>query len=173
MIFTEALEKGQHLGTEFLTWLWWRAETTNIIQVADGSNVSVDLCGNVALQRISDTKDRVTVVGDSSQYREGIAALREGKVPTRARFLFSQGRYSFEVILDAQWLTVRSMKYVSSIDPKDGEQTPESVLLDRMAIIDMGWSIVDQLFRSFMDIRTHQPWTQVWREIKAWTQEAA
>jgi len=93
MDFLDILREKAFLGREFLTWLWFKSEQTGgrielpgqkVIEVIFLDRMTLDLSD-------AETPQTVSLKGEHSELREGLAALKEGKKIEEARISLRSG----------------------------------------------------------------------------------
>ena len=147
-------------GREFLTWLWFVSEDT-------GGEVEVPGVGPVALwieEHLvlegpdSQSKENILKSGDVAGSAEAAAALSVGKKVTRARMGLTMDELQWSFTIDAEGLTLRSLK----IPPVDVEEEdaddPEALILIRMGLVRKALDAMDGLFSQFARLRLSSEW---------------
>ena len=157
--FTLLTEKG-FVGSEFLTWLWFRSEANDGIFSLPAPE------GEEAVEVWFD--DRLTLGAERGQSLENIlkgntpsiskeakTALMEGKKVLGAKIRIIRGRVEWVFTIKAETLDIHSLKL-----PESGYEDEESAFLDRIDLVEQLDSIVMRLFASFLDLRTGPRWAQ-------------
>lgn len=170
------------LGREFLTWLWYTAETIKERQkVADRNGdkeLEFDLWvdDRVVLESSAgQAQQNVLKGGDPSQSREAAAALQTGKTVRELKVGFNvKGYGEYTAILGCDELTPRSLKLPN---PKD-ENAPASTDPDELPIalrvrhLDTFLACLDGLFVKFLDARTAESWeSEGLKEMRDWVKK--
>jgi recombination associated protein RdgC len=162
MDFLDTLKDKAFLGREFLTWLWFKSEQSGgRIDLSDGKVVEVILRDRMTLDLAdTDTPQTVTIRGDQSQLREGLAALKEGKKIEEARVSMRASDNEFTMVLKGTWFSFGSFATPPVLPPEedDSEQGPEGRLLEKIALVEEGLEIVDALFEQFLRLRVSESW---------------
>lgn len=151
------------LGREFLTWLWYTAETTreSLSLAVDGKPLAFDLWvdDRVVLESGGGvTQQSVMKGGDPSQSREASAALSTGKTVRELKIgLNVKDVGEFTSILNADELSPRSLKLPH---PSGGAATSadELPIAARLRNMDVFLKLLDGLFARFLTVRTSEDW---------------
>ena len=153
------------LGDELLLWLWWKWETAGGEFAVPNGMVGIAIDDRVEFAAGSDETSLVLRHGLTTRAAEARAALRQGRVPTKARLLVAKGQDQWTVTLDGALLALCSVRL-----PEDSDdcETPQ----DRTAERAESWfalhGIVEQLFDKFVGDRASLAWAAKAREIAAW-----
>lgn len=153
------------LGDELLLWLWWKWETDGGEFTVPGGVCGIAIDDRVEFAAGSDETSMVLRHGLTTRAAEARAALRHGRVPTKARLLVAKGNLQWTVTIDGASLAMGSVKL-----PEDAEacETTEDVTADRAE----NWlglhTIVEHLFDKFMGDRVSMAWAAKAREIAEW-----
>jgi len=162
MDFLDLLSEKAFLGREFLTWLWfksdqsaWRIEIPGkkVVEVRFLDKMTLDLSD-------ADTPQTVTLKGEYSGLREGLAALREGKKIEEARISVKAADNDFAMILKGKWFSFGSLRTppVLPASEVDEEEPLEGAFLEKVSLIEESMEIVDSLFEYFLKLRTSDRW---------------
>ncbi len=162
MDFLDILKQKAFLGREFLTWLWFKSEQTGgRIEIANDKTVQVVFLDRMTLD-LSDAESpqSVSIRGEHSQLREGLAALREGKKIEEARISVSAGQDDFTLVLKGTWLAFGSLRTPAGLpsEEADPEEGPEGRFLEKAHLIEQGIDNIDALFAHFLKIRISEEW---------------
>lgn len=152
------------LGREFLTWLWYTAETSreSLELEADGKMQQFDLWvdDRVVLEASgSVTQQSVMKGGDPSQTREAAAALSTGKTVRELKIGVNiKGQGEFTAILNAEDLSPRSLKLPSPNGDGSATTGDELPITTRLRQMDLFLALLDALFLRFVETRTSAEW---------------
>jgi hypothetical protein len=156
---------GEYLGCELLLWLWWKWETDGGEFSIPSGIVGIAIDDRVEFEAGDDETSMVLRHGLTTQSAEARTALRNGRVPTKARLLVAKGQLQWTVTLDGASLAMGS---VGLPEDSDDCETPEDVTADRAE----NWlglhTIVEHLFDKFMGDRVSMAWAAKAREIAEW-----
>ena len=154
------------LGCEFLLWLWHGWETFGgTFSVVGVGEVGIAIDDRVEFSAASDETSLVLRHGLTARAAEARAALRAGRVPTKARLLIAEGSRQWTATIDGASLALTSVR-----GPDDSEEceSSEDITADRAS----NWvalnMIVEQLFLRFVAIRSSDDWKKRAAEIGAW-----
>jgi hypothetical protein len=153
-----------YLGPEFLTWLWWRAETDPGFCHADGTEVFVhvdehlDFRGERAASRR--TVLRAGMPGASMEAR---AALRSGKLLVAARLLVARGDEEVRLTLKAEDLDVSGVRL-----PAPEGETPRERLAASIEAQERLWRDLDLFLATFLQVRCGPGWAAEADRLRAW-----
>lgn len=162
MDFLDILKHKAFLGREFLTWLWFKSEQAGgRIEMPNGKVVEVILRDRMTLDLTdAETPQTVTIRGELSELREGLAALKEGKKIEEARVSVRASDNEFTMVLKGTWFSFGSFTTPAVLPPEEdhSEEGPEGRLLEKIALIEEGLEIVDALFEQFLLLRVSELW---------------
>ena len=167
----ERIESTRFLGSEFLLWLWLRAEIINqSIDLGDLGAYDVWLDNHLTLQSDIDPNERVTVRGaapsGSSEARE---AVRSQKFPVRARLALRNEERDFACVLVAQRFAVASGA-IPAVLTKD----TDDAFVERMTLVERLSLSLDRLYAAFLADRLSDTWRLGWEPaIVCWMEGEA
>jgi hypothetical protein len=163
----QRIESTRFLGPEFLLWLWVRGELTTASLHLDDSDDALDvwLDRQLAFESPIDKNERVTVRGmapaDSDEARE---AVRAGKLPVLAHIVLRGSSRDFLCGLVAPRFGITGAKVPAVLKDEPGE-----AFLDRMALCEELFGVLDSLYRAFLRERLSDTWASGWEPaIAAW-----
>lgn len=161
MDFVDILREKAFLGREFLTWLWFKSDrgggTVEIpgkrtIELSFLDKMTLDLSG-------SDSPQMVTIRGDQSELREGMAALREGKKIEEARLRIRDSVEDYTVTIKGTWFSFAGFRTPPAIRNQEGESDdPEAAFHEKMYLVEDFLTIIDELFTYFLETRLSDDW---------------
>jgi hypothetical protein len=162
MDFLDILREKAFLGREFLTWLWFKSDQTggrldipgkNMVEVLFLDRMTLDLSE-------VETPQTVTLKGEQSELREGLAALREGKKIEEARISVKASENDFTMMLKATWFSFGSFRTPAILPSSetDAEEGVEGTFLEKAALIEEGMDVIDSLFAYFLKLRISDEW---------------
>jgi recombination associated protein RdgC len=161
MDFLDILREKAFLGREFLTWLWFKSEQTGgSIEIEGGKVIEVVFHDRMTLDLTDvDTPQIVTIKGEFSELREGLAAIREGKKIEEARISIKNSDNEFSMIIKGSWFSFGSLRTPRTAPIEEGgEEDTEAAFLEKMGLIEEGMGLIDSLFERFVKIRTSESW---------------
>src|SRR5690606_36793408 len=160
------IETTRFLGSEFLLWIWLRGElSTASIRLDGDTELDVWLDRQLTLESPIDKNERVTVRGmapaDAEEARE---AVRAGKLPVVARIVLRNVERDFVAGLVAPRFGITGAKVPAVLKEDAGE-----AFIDRMALCEELFGMLDGLYRAFLLERLSDTWTLGWEPaIAAW-----
>jgi hypothetical protein len=162
----ERVESTRFLGSEFLLWLWLRAEIVDKpIALPELGEFQVWLDNQITLQSDIDPNERVTVRGaapsGSSEARE---AVRAQKFPVRARIAIRNEERDFACVLVAHRFALASGK-IPAVLTKD----TDDAFQERMTLVERLCQNLDGLYAAFLQDRLGALWKDAWEPaIVSW-----
>jgi len=161
------------LGREYLTWLWYTAETNgeglSIEDPAGSKPWTVDLwVDDRILLQSWDMPGHENLLrgGDPSHSQEASASLATGKVVREMRVgMHVRGVGDFTCTLNADSLSPRSLRLPT--DQGEGDDAgsieefgPEAWVSSRLLYLEIFLGVTDSLFARFMSERNNKDWEQ-------------
>lgn len=175
MDFLDILREKAFLGREFLTWLWFKSDQTGgVIEIPSRKAMQVVFLDRMTLDLTDvETPQTVSLKGEYSELREGLAALREGKKIEEARISFKADENEFTVVLKGTWFSYGSFKTPPILPPdeRDSDMEAEGNFLEKISLVEEGMGIIDDLFEYFVKLRVSEAWELV--EVPAMRKWAA
>ena len=165
----ERIESTRFLGSEFLLWLWLRAEIVNTpITLPELGEYQVWLDNHLTLQSDIDPNERVTVRGAApSGSPEAREAVRAQKFPVRARIAIRSEERDFACVLVAQRLAVAS-GMIPAVLTKD----TDDAFQERMTLVERLSDSLDGLYGAFLQDRLTATWKEAWEPaIVCWAED--
>jgi len=155
----ERVESTRFLGSEFLLWLWLRAEIVDKpIALPELGDFEVWLDNQLTLQSDIDPNERVTVRGAApSGSPEAREAVRAQKFPVRARIAIRNEERDFACVLVAHRYQVASGK-IPAVLTKD----TDDAFQERMTLVDRLCQSLDGLYVAFLHDRLSALWKEAW-----------
>lgn len=162
MDFLDLLREKAFLGREFLTWLWFKSDVSGgRIEIPGKKVIEVEFLDRMTLDLSeAETPQSVTLKGEHSELREGLAALKEGKKIEEARVSLRSSENDFTTVLKATWLSFGSFRTppILPAEELDGEELAEATFLEKAALVEEGMELVDMLFHYFLQLRISDDW---------------
>lgn len=164
------------LGREFLTWLWFFAESDGgQFQVQGDSRKKLDaqiwIDDRIALTaKVGQSHEHVIKGGTPGQCQEAALALSHGKSVREMRIALEITDIGmFSLTLNGDDLSPRSVRL-----PEPREEIDESPLEQRVRLTTTLSSAMDQLLVKFMDERASKVWdTEKLESIRTWIKTRA
>jgi len=162
----QRVETTRFLGPEFLLWIWLRGEFLQAgIDLGDAGEFNVWIDQQLTLESALDKNERVTIRGvapaDGNEARE---AVRSRKFPVRCRVvLHGQERESVFSLIAPRFAIA------GGVVPAVPKQDASEAFLERMALAEKLFLLVDRLYAAFLADRLSENWKLSWEPaIFAW-----
>ncbi len=158
----------QNAGMDFLTWLWWMAESNGGVIRDQGSEVAILVEG--PLHFSSDGQgahEAVLKNGSPTKDEAATACMRFGGKLSKAKISLSVDGQVFSAVIDYQF-TIRSLH----IPPHEDRLDPVSAFEDRVIKLMSFLEVLGLLFRLFSVTRkSPDGWSSVRASIELWIKE--
>ncbi|MBN1867789.1 hypothetical protein JW916_10895 [Candidatus Sumerlaeota bacterium] len=169
MSLVEMIQQKSFLGSEFVTWLWYKSEGRDrTIDLGDGRKCEVLFEKDLVLTGEWGETLAGTFRGDAPTLSpEAAAALAAGKKVKRARMTFSVGEATYTLTLNAESFDWSGLKI----------ETPPSISFDeavplRLAALDQFHDVFERLFSIFLDLRLDPDrWAKELKAVRKWVTE--
>lgn len=156
-----------YLGPEFLTWLWWRADTNPGFAHANGTEVFIHFDEHLEFRgERSAARRTILRTGMPGASMEARAAVRSGKALVAARILLARGEDEVRFTLRAEDLDISSLK----LPAPEGDTREERL----MACIEAQDLFIDDLqlcLRTFLEVRLGPGWEADVESIRTWSRQ--
>ena len=168
MDLVDKIERSRFLGREFLVWLWYESERLEgLLPLPNGEACELWLEEQLTLvaggMEKAESKLRA---GAPSATPEAKEALRQGKLPTKAKMRISRGTQSWSFLFDAETLGIGGVKVPAQIT----EDTDEK-FYERMQLVEDLEAMIGGLYERFLSVRTGDAWVQESEAVRAWVRE--
>jgi hypothetical protein len=162
------------VGREFLTWLWFKSEERNgMIRITGGDESEVVFVRRLVLEAgEGEYAETIVCQGLHADLKEGKEALRQGKKITAARLRMGHDKAEWEFTFKADRFHFQSMKLPSVAENEGEEADREGQILERIYLIEKAAGMMDQLFRSFLDLRLSDGWGNEQARMQKWITQA-
>ena len=154
----------EYLGPEFLTWLWWRADTDPCFVHPDGTEVFIHFDEHLEFRGERAAARRTVLrAGMPGASMEARAALRSGKTLVAARLLIARGEDEMRFTLKAENLEISGLRLPSP----EGETRNDRLV----ACLDGQEQFLEDLdlcLATFLRIRCAPAWEAELAKIRAW-----
>lgn len=153
------------LGQEFLTWLWYRSDTSPDAFVDKGGMpFSVSMEQRMTVEGgDGDDHETAAVSGATSPLREARFGLGTGKKVTRSLLQLARDDMEFQVVLKAEDFSLNSLK-TPKVEPAGEDDDPDAAVLEKIALLENATSMIDALYLAFLRVRLDE---------SAWNREVA
>lgn len=164
----ERIETTRFVGSEFVTWLWFKSELfEGEFTRPDGSPVQVWLDSQLLLRAASDATEKVQFSGVApSASLEAKLALRGNKIPQRARVCIRHDPKEFSFVLDAETFGFGSVKLPALLTQEGDEQ-----FLERMELLQELFELFNEVYAEYLGLRITPLWEKEFvPAVMAWAQ---
>lgn len=165
----DRIEKTRFLGREFLVWIWWKSELLEgEMVVGEYGPCEVWIDDQLTLEARGEAIEQSKLKGGSpSATPEAKEALRQGKVPTKARLSMVREELDYSFILDGESFNLSGAKTPALL-----KDEPEERFYERMYLIEEMEDMLQALFREFLLVRLSDQWeARVAPAIRAWVRD--
>ena len=163
----ESIETRRFLGREFVTWLWFQSETfEQKLSIEGFGECELWLERSLVLEALTEAgKEKATLAGVApSGGPEAREALRQGKLPTKAKIAIRRDEQDFALTLDADGLSLSGVK-IPALLKGDGDDP----FYERMQLIEEVEGAIEALYRDFLVERLGPGWDKaVVPAMRAW-----
>lgn len=163
------------LGQEYLTWLWFRSETSPLgFKDTKGQVFTVALDQRVVVQGGEGPSRETTSVSGSPltedgfhlPLREARLGLSTGKKVTRALLRFEQNELSWQTTLKAEDFSMGTFRTPKVEHEEDDD--PDAIFLEKMYLIEQCLQLFDQTYKTFLEVRLSIGWADEVRDMAKW-----
>jgi hypothetical protein len=171
MALLDMIQQKAFLGSEFLTWLWYRSEQEDgSIEIEPGQPCEISFEKDLVLASEAGQAVASSLKGESpSLAPEAVAALMAGKKVKRARVSLTCNHTHWEVVLNGETFDWSGVK----IDTPPSLPFVESVPI-RLNAVEEFARIFDLLFSKFLDVRlSSDTWRPEVEAMRAWVESKA
>ncbi len=156
------------VGREFLTWLWFKSEERNGTVRIPGGECEVLFVRRLVLEAgEGEYAETIVCQGLHADLKEGKEALRQGKKISAARIHMALDKAEWEFTFKADRFHFQSMKLPTASESDGDETDREGQILERIYLIEKAAGMMDQLFRSFLDLRL-STWEDELARMQRW-----
>jgi hypothetical protein len=180
----DLIRANQWLGQDFLLWLLHQTltgsgehRTLTPGPMGKGEPFTAFLNDRVMLQANGETgTQKVTVAGAQDDFREVLAALRQGKSITEATVHLEKDENAWKLTLKGEMFHFGSYKcpavQIEKDNTVDSQMEAEAVFFERMHLLESGLQLFDSLFATFLGERLGGSWATTREAIKGWLEGA-
>ncbi len=159
------------LGQEFLTWLWYRSDTSSqAFTDKNGRAFGVSLEKRMTVEGgDGDNHETAAVSGACSPLREARFGLAQGKKVTRCLLQLSRDEMDFQLVLKAEDFSLNSLK-TPKVESDNPDDDPDALVLEKIALIEACTDMMDSLYQAFLTVRLDPAaWAREMASIARWT----
>jgi recombination associated protein RdgC len=179
MDLLDLIEEKRFLGQEFLIWLWCKSEERGgSVDLPGRGTVPVVFEKHMLLECGAGPEcEKLVCRGLMTELKEARAGLALGKRPEQARLKIGSEEREYSFTLSAATLEFRSMKLPATAGADDGgsheREGLEGQILERVALLEEGIELVNELFRLFLTIRAADTWPKELANLRQWISSGA
>lgn len=157
------------LGEEFLTWLWYRSDTSpDSFKTDSGDAFSVNMEQRIVVQGgHGNERETATVSGSLSPLREARFGLGTGKKVTRAAIRLEKDGLAFQLTLKSDDFSINSLR-TPKIDRQDVDDEPDALFLEKIFLIETALALLDHIYRNFLNLRLSSDWEEEVNSMRTW-----
>ena len=165
MSVLELIQQKAFLGKEFLTWMWYKAETGGQVRAGRNSPVEAEIMGPIELDAQYGDARASALKGDSpATSPEARTALLEGKKLKKARVKWRRENTDWIATLDGETLQVTGLAI-----PNPGRMPFADQMALRMEMVREFEQILEELFETFLTLRLDdKDWAKELKSIHKW-----
>lgn len=155
MDLLDRIEGTRFLGSEFIVWLWFKSELfEGEFDVPGFGKVELWLDTLLSFESPLDKAEKTTLRGIApSTTPEAREAIKQGKLPTRARISARLGPQDYALVLAAPTLAISSATIPALIDD-DGDER----FYERMQLLEELDRLLAALYEEFIQLRLGPLW---------------
>jgi len=156
------------LGTEFLTWLWYRSQRDGgrfDLPEGAGGPCLVHMDDRLALEAWVGPGAQADAFkgGDPAASPEAHTALRMGKKASEARLRIERGDREWTCTLKGRTLDLSSIKLPALLT-----QVEDDRFYERMELLGALDDVITALYRLFLETRLSKPWVNELTAMQGW-----
>lgn len=158
MQLLEKVRETKFLGREFLSWLWFRAETDRgLFDLGGKGTAELWFDGKITLQSENEMgTETIICAGKTSNMREARFALAEDKEVVQATVKLGIGDNQWSFVLDSTWMNFSTFKSPKVM--QDRGEDPDGIFYEKMFLIEEAVSAMDEIYSSFIKLRLSPEW---------------
>jgi len=158
------------LGQDFLTWLWYKTDTENILfQLEDKRTFTLHMEQKLSVQGgEGETKSTATVTSPAGELSEAKTGLSTGKKVNKAQLLFSMDQDDWLVTLSATDFGLSGLKTPKVNTKDDDGDDPDSKFLEKIFLVERCLEMLDIVFVQFLNLRMSKSWAEESAAVKLW-----
>ena len=168
MDLLDRIERSHFLGREFLVWLWFESERREgVVPLPGGEACELWLEDQLTLvsEGLEKAESKLKASAPSTT-PEAKEALRQGKLPTKAKLRIERGPQSWSFLFDADTLGVARVKIPAQITEEGDEK-----FYERMQLVEELEGMIGGLYERFLALRTSDAWPREADALRAWVLE--
>ncbi len=157
------------IGLEFLTWLWWATEEDPDQLTRAAGEPAILFVGNriVLEKRQREDVERVTIKGDAAQMDEGVLALKKGAQVRDVNLVMEIGEQKWSFNLNGETMAFTTLKTPPTAPVRMVDEM-EGAIIEKAAMLDKPLTIMHDIFKHFISVRTSQSWRDEVIKVRQW-----
>jgi len=158
------------LGQDFLTWLWFKTDSENILfALEDKRTFALQMEQRVSVQGgEGEGVETATVSSPRGELTEAKTGLRTGKKVNKAQLLFTMDQDDWLVQVNAADFGLSGLKTPKIATKDDEGDDPDAKFLEKMFLMERCLEMLDIVFAQFLKIRMTKEWIEETAKIKLW-----
>ena len=163
MNLADLIEKKRFVGREFLVWLWFESEILEgRLSTRGGKSCELFLESKITLVQEKEKSQLDGAIPASSP--EAHEALRQGKLPTKAKVRVTRGEFDYSFVYAADTMALSAVKLPAVVREEADEQ-----FYERMYLLEELELQFDALYAEFAALRISALWdSEVVPVMRAW-----
>lgn len=161
----EDINNTEFLGSEFLTWLWYKSETNlGAFHIKDTGDIELWFYDNIKLEKGRESeKESIICTGATSDLKEAKLGLNTGKKLKEARIKIIINDEEWFLTLDSKFLDFKQLKTpkIDKLSSQKDEHDEDAHFYEKVFLIEKALSVIDNLFISFMEERVDDKWYHI------------
>ena len=135
----------QSLGQEFLTYLYFKANT---------ENTNYKLGKKVVFTKFDDKKpiEKTTISGDDTDTQAGRLLLSENAIITEMQIILNDDSDDYIVTLKASDLNFNGFK-TPKVEVYNNLDEYEGSIIEKMSLIEIAFNKLDEMYKEFIDMK--------------------
>ena len=164
----ELVQQKAFLGKEFLTWIWYRAETAPKFELPGDRSCEVEVLGPMLLDAHYGDARSTALKGESPNTApEAATALLEGKKLARTRLKIECDGVDWIATIDGETFNITGLGL-----PRSGQLPFDELLRLRLEFMLEYETLFSELFAAFLEIRLDEgEWSAEIKKIQKWVRK--
>ncbi|MGL4722130.1 MAG: hypothetical protein ACRCV3_02390 [Desulfovibrionaceae bacterium] len=159
------------LGSEFLTWLWFRSEENPTFSHEKGDFLLYTERRVVVQHGEGQDAQMASASGPASELKEARLGLAQGKKVTRATFRIEREYEFWTFSLKASDFSVHSLR-TPKLDISDlNEGNGDAFFLEKMYLIELLLEFLDEIYSAFLEKRLSSLWQEEVARVTKWIEK--
>ncbi|MFW5730618.1 MAG: hypothetical protein ACOCV7_03115 [Desulfonatronovibrionaceae bacterium] len=165
-----AEQKGEILGRDFLTWLWFKSElNSGIFQTREKEDFGLYLEKKIVVEGgEGESLEKAVCTGMMSELREARLGLKTGKKVVQAVLRFDQDSTEWMMQVNASDFSFSGVKTPKVETRLEEGDDPDAPFLEKMFLLEKVFGFLDDLFHAFLKIRFSDVWAEEIKNCRMW-----